>query len=77
MEVETRQRTPSVSTGSSQNSGTTRCIVTAKFEVELHGNDGNVTSTTTQPSVHKLSKHHHSNRQPKRHKRHNNSNNRY
>lgn len=61
-------RTPSVN---SITTAPTRCVVTAKFELEL---DGNVMSAAAQPCVHKSSsKHHHKNRQSKRHKRHHNT----
>lgn len=67
-EIDTPQRIQSVPTGSNS---ATRCVVTAKFELEL---DGNVMSAAAQPCVHKSSsKHHHNNRQPKRHKRHRNT----
>lgn len=67
-ENDTPQRTQSVPTVSTPS---TRCIVTAKFELEL---DGNVMSAAAQPCVHKSSsKHHHNNRQPKRHKCHRNT----
>ncbi|XP_022167571.1 protein patched isoform X2 [Myzus persicae] len=70
-EIDAPQRTQSVPTGSTQTSAPTRCIVTAKFELEL---DGNMMSAAAQPCVHKSSsKHHHNNRQPKRHKRHHNT----
>lgn len=70
-EIDAPQRTQSVPTGLTQTSAPTRCIVTAKFELEL---DGNMMSASAQPCVHKSSsKHHHNNRQPKRHKRHHNT----
>ncbi|XP_025196368.1 protein patched isoform X2 [Melanaphis sacchari] len=70
-EIDAPQRTQSVPTGSAQTSAPTRCIVTAKFELEL---DGNMMSAAAQPCVHKSSsKHHHNNRQSKRHKRHHNT----
>lgn len=68
-EIDIPQRPPS--SGSSRASTPTRCIVKAKFELEL---DGNVMSAAAQPYVHKSSsKHHHNSRQPKRHKRHHNT----
>ncbi|KAL4119130.1 hypothetical protein QTP88_011981 [Uroleucon formosanum] len=70
-ETDAPQRTQSVPTGPTQTSAPTRCIVTAKFELEL---DGNMMSAAAQPCVHtSSSKHHHNNRQPKRHKRHHNT----
>lgn len=64
----------STSRAQSVNSVTTaptRCVVTAKFELEL---DGNVMSAAAQPCVHKSSsKHHHKNRQSKKYKRHHNT----
>lgn len=71
IETTPQQCIQSVPTVPTKSSGPTRCVVTAKFELEL---DGNVMSATTQPCVHKSpSKHHHNNRQPKRHKRHHNT----
>jgi len=66
-EIDIPQRSQSASSAN-QHSAPTRCVVTAKFELEL---DGNVMSAASQPCVHQsTSKHHHNNRQPKRHKRH-------
>lgn len=67
-EISTPQRAQSAN---SVTTAPTRCVVTAKFELEL---DGNVMSAAAQPCVHKSSsKHHHKNRQSKRHKRHHNT----
>ncbi|XP_050432015.1 protein patched isoform X2 [Adelges cooleyi] len=67
---------PALSTSNSnQTSAPTRCIVTAKFELEL---DGNVMSAAAQPRIHKSKHHHGSNRQSsKRHKRHHSNSSRY
>lgn len=62
-EMDTPQRTQSVPSVSSWTPSPTRCVVTAKFELEL---DNNV----VQPCVHtSSSKILHNNCQPRRHKR--------